>query len=231
MHAGVVQEIPVLQLGTTVESFGNLRTFRTESGRFGVQRIGQDETAVELQPELKLRGKLGSYSLLAAEESGSGFSAIILQGHRYFEAKFNWDGDLLKAKRIKWKKLEKFERHMQQDLNGDELIGGMPATKASSELLQGDVITGGNGRQMYALANQAGDFYASAGDDDVLVIENFQTGPNGDALIASAGSQYTLGLVGDSAGIYKGSVADGDLVAILQGVTPDVGIQINFSFV
>jgi len=94
------------------------------------------------------------------------------------------------------------------------------------------VLIGEAGRQMYALANQRGDLYASAGDADALVIQNFRTGPDGDVLIASAGSEYSLGMVGDSAAIYQGSdPSQRDLVAVLEGVKPSAGMHVNFSFV
>jgi Ca2+-binding RTX toxin-like protein len=225
--APVVRQFPVDQLGTTVEASGALRTFLADNGRYGVHPIGQSDQAVELQ----MPGKLRKFRVLSAEQSRSGFNAVLKKGKQYLHATFDHDGDLLKTRSLKSKQLQRFERRLQHDFDGDQLIGGRSAARDASQLLQGDVVIGSGGRRMFALANQAGDLYASAGDQDVLVIQDFRSGADGDVLIASAASQYSLGQYGDSAGIFKGSPANGELVALLQGVAPQVGTHINFSFV
>ena len=227
----IASDLRSVQVGRTIETSGNLRTFLSSNGRFGVHLIGQPQAALELS----LTGRFRRYSVLATEQKGTGYMALLQKGKKYALANFDAQGDLLGGRQLNRKKyrgkLEKYERRFQQDLNEDQVIGRSIVFKSSSELVEGDVLTGSGGRQYYALASQAGDLYASAADSDVLTIENFRTGVDGDVLIASAGSQYSLGLVGGSAAVYKGSASDGDLVALLQGVVPDVGTHINFSFV
>ena len=211
--------------GTTIEVAGEVRTFKEGKRSFFAEAIEGSGDATKLDVE-------GKWKVLGTEFKGDGFQAMLKKGKKYAYARFDEDGDQGKTKSVKMKKLSKYEPRFDQDFTGDGVIGKAPALKASSELNAGDVLTGEGGRQLYALANQSGDLYASAGDEDVLVIQNFRTGTEGDVLIASSGSDYSLGTVNGSAAIYQGSdPSQGDLVAVLEGVQPVTGLHVNFSFV
>ena len=219
----VIDEV-IERRGTTVEVAGRVRTFK-EGKNFFAEAIDGSGDATKLDVD-------GKWQVLGTEFKGEGFQAMLKKGGKYAYARFDEDGDQGKTKSVKMKKLSKFEGRFDQDFNEDGVIGKASALKAPSELRAGDVLTGEGGRQLYALANQSGDLYASAGDEDVLVIQNFRTGTEGDVLIASSGSDYSLGTVNGSAAIYQGSdPSQGDLVAVLEGVQPVNGLHVNFSFV
>lgn len=227
-----VQPAPVettqVIVGSTIEEFGDVRTYRSDSGKYGANFIDGSKDAVEFV----LGKQLKKHAVIGTEDLADGYQSVLKKGKSFVYATFDSDGDLLKSKALKnRKKLVKYENRLEQDLNGDGVIGKAAALKAPSELQAGDVLIGDGGRQLYALANQNGDLYASSGDADVLVIQNFQTGPAGDVLIASSASEYSLGMVDGNAAIYKGSASAGDLVAVLEGVRPTAGMHVNFSFV
>lgn len=227
-----VQPAPVettqVIVGSTIEEFGDVRTYRSDSGKYGANFIDGSKDAVEFV----LGKQLKKHAVIGTEDLADGYQSVLKKGKSFVYATFDRDGDLLKSKALKNRKqLVKYENRLEQDLNGDGVIGKAAALKAPSELQVGDVLIGDGGRQLYALANQNGDLYASSGDADVLVIQNFQTGPAGDVLIASSASEYSLGMVDGNAAIYKGSASAGDLVAVLEGVRPTAGMHVNFSFV
>ena len=210
-----------------IESAGDVGSFRDANG-YGAQWIDASKDAVSLQLSSKLKG----YKLLGTEDEETGYKAMLKKGSKYAFATFDESGVQLSSLAVKKTKLPKCELQFEQDLNKDGVIGKGAALKSADQLQAGDVLIGEAGRQMYALANQRGDLYAAAGDADALVIQNFRTGSDGDVLIASAGSEYSLGMVGDSAAIYKGSdPSQRDLVAVLEGVKPSAGMHVNFSFV
>ncbi len=219
---------PRIQLAEfNIEQVGQVGSFRDGSG-YGAQWLDASKEAVSLG----VGGKLKGYKLLGTEESGSGYESMLKKGSKYAIAQFGESGELISSKSVKKTKLSKLETRFEQDFNGDGVVGRGAALKSAAQLQAGDVLIGEAGRQMYALANQRGDLYASAGDADALSIQNFRTGADGDVLIASAGSEYSLGMVGDSAAIYKvGADSERDLVAVLEGVTPTAGMHVNFSFV
>ena len=219
---------PAIQLASfNIEEAGQVGSFRDGSG-YGAQWLDASKEAVRFA----LGGKLKGYRVIGAEEQGSGYEAMLQKGSKYAIAKFGESGELISSKSVKKTSLTRHERRFEQDFNGDDLVGRGAALKSPAELQAGDVLIGEAGRQLYALANQRGDLYASSGDADALVIQDFRTGPDGDVLIASAGSEYSLGMVGDSAAIYKGSdPSQRDLVAVLEGVKPTAGMHVNFSFV
>jgi hypothetical protein len=220
----VIDEV-IERRGTTVEVAGRVRTFKEGKRNYFAEAIDGSGEATKLDVD-------GKYKVMGTEFKGDGFQAMLKKGKKYAYARFDEDGDQGKTKSVKMKKLSKFEGRFDQDFNEDGVIGKASALKAPSELRAGDVLTGEGGRQLYALANQSGDLYASAGDEDVLVIQNFRTGTEGDVLIASSGSDYSLGTVNGSAAIYQGSdPSQGDLVAVLEGVQPANGLHVNFSFV
>lgn len=220
---------PQIQLAEfNIEQAGQVGSFRDGSG-YRAQWLDGSKEAVSLS----VGGKLKRFKVLGTEESGSGYESMLQKGRKYAIAQFGESGELISSKSVKKTKLSKFETRFEQDFNRDGVVGRRGAAlKSAAQLQAGDVLIGEAGRQMHALANQRGDLYASAGDADALSIENFRTGADGDVLIAAAGSEYSLGMVGDSAAIYKvGADSQRDLVAVLEGVQPTNGLHVNFSFV
>ncbi len=219
---------PQIQLAEfNIEQDGQVGSFRDGTG-YGAQWMDASKEPVRFA----IGGKLKGYQVLGTEEQGEGYVSVLRKGRKYAVGQFGESGELISSKSVKETKLSKFETRFEQDFNGDGVVGRGAALKSAAQLQAGDVLVGEAGRQMYALANQRGDLYASAGDADALSIQNFRTGADGDVLIASAGSEYSLGMVGDSAAIYKvGADSQRDLVAVLEGVQPTNGLHVNFSFV
>lgn len=183
----------------------DIDAYEFKDGSYAVHQVEQSDQLIPLDSKRAGKIKLNQYELVSAKKRSKSFETLMKHGRDLVRARYSAGGKLQQAKKVNRRKDDDHDRR--------------------------DPITGNRERSVYTLADRRGDLFDRSDDRDALVLRNFKHGPEGDALIVSAKSEYQFGAINGSLALYKinnqNPGEEADLVAILMGVSPTHAEQIN----